>query len=1189
MTTLSRSLNILYIPTEFSTWHAARSWSYSVQLALEEGFGACRANVVTLPAIRGLSADMPTSWLRHASRLLRNNSFDQVWIELVHNNPGDRFLEWLKDVAPIRVGLVGESLDYEDDAILLHPHLAHRRAVVEGRLRFMTHTLFADECDAELAEQSGITRGLWWPQAVPERCITVPSEQPEKFCALFAGIAYGQREKWLSDPELTGLIEKVRSSEHYTCLPGLFDTVQSTVLKQLEEGFVPELEHLNSYVDMLRQIRRRCFEHWLHTLQQGNAVINLPSFVKAYAGRVVEGMAAGRPVISWRIPHRPKIDELFVSGTEILHYSASNPAELAAQIRYLIEKPDAGRQIAEMARLKLALHHTVEIRVGQIMEWLKHDLKPDYSGVNNQTGDISVSEFGRAFGIEISLESLAAKALNNNRESEVIDDVQISTFIAANEQDKAIACLEPSGYYPEVKGMLAHLHLAAGNVDAAAHLIYQAVADEPGNADYLLDAAELALKRSDRKNTRFYLDEAGRLLLNEQQSIRLEQLFNSLDSLSDDQSTLVGSFIAETIKAAKSLALQGQVDGAVDKLLNRGIKADPSSPLPYIELAEILLAAERYEDALQVLPEMPPETDRELMCEIEAICRAALGDNESARQAANRSKERSRSLVVLGTLAARSEDLEKAEALFRLAADRDPSCGAAWLSLGMLQWGKGNQEDAYQAVRRAVTVDPLNIEAVKILLDIAGRHSLQDDALQIISDAAQLYPESRNLARHHAELLVRCGKEAEALDGCETFLSRFGVEDELLSLALQLRLQIGAYDRLAGAWDHSISLCMIVKNEENHLPACLASLKPVVDEMIVVDTGSTDRTADIAAAFGARVCTFAWNGNFSDARNCAIIEARGKWVLVMDADEVLAAQDYEAVRDSVRESAGKKIAWSVLTRNYTARVNAQGWISNDGGYPLEERADGWHPSWKVRLFPNQPSIRFNGEVHEMVENSLLMAGYTINKASFVVHHYGGLVENSEEVAEKGRRYFEIGMKKLEKNPNDGRALAELAVQAGEIGSFEEAVRLWDRLLAIAPDNVEAMFNKGYALIKLQRHQEALAISQKVLELEPGHKEAAFNYGTSTLYVGKPPEAILKLEPLLQQYPEYPPLLAVLTLLYLLSGQREKAVLTNSKLRELNYAVTDYAKARADALIKLGKEGLARKLLDECAAIGMDVL
>jgi glycosyltransferase involved in cell wall biosynthesis len=460
------------------------------------------------------------------------------------------------------------------------------------------------------------------------------------------------------------------------------------------------------------------------------------------------------------------------------------------------------------------------------------------------------------------------------------------------------------------------------------------------------------------------------------------------------------------------------------------------------------------------------------------------------------------------------------------------------------------------------------------------------ETLAIIASAHETHPDSRNLARHHAELLAQCGRGREALNACEAFLVRFGVDDELLKLALEVRQQVGPHDRLAESGKGSISLCMIVKNEEKYLPACLASLKPVVDEMVVVDTGSTDRTVDIAAVFGARVLHFPWNGNFSDARNYAIEQAKGAWVLVLDADEVVSQQDYARIKETVSSSGNQQIAWSVLTRNYTNKVHAQGWIANDRVYPLEERADGWHPSWKVRLFPNHPKIRFTGEVHEMVEESLRTFGYHIEKAPFVVHHYGGLEESDEEVAEKGCRYFEIGMKKLEMNPCDKGALAELAVKAGELGRFEEALQLWDRLLKIAPDAIDALFNKGYSLIKMQRYQEAFDISERVLEMVPGHKEAAFNYGTAALYLGLPDKAVEKLEPLLQYYSEYPPLLALLTLLYLLAGQREKGAATYATLKKLNYAISDYVLERAAVLVKLNKEKLARKLLDECYTIGV---
>ncbi|HYF75279.1 MAG TPA: glycosyltransferase family 2 protein, partial [Candidatus Nitrosocosmicus sp.] len=86
---------------------------------------------------------------------------------------------------------------------------------------------------------------------------------------------------------------------------------------------------------------------------------------------------------------------------------------------------------------------------------------------------------------------------------------------------------------------------------------------------------------------------------------------------------------------------------------------------------------------------------------------------------------------------------------------------------------------------------------------------------------------------------------------------------------------------------HTVSLCMIVKNEEKFLENCLKSVKDFVDEMIVVDTGSADRTVEIAKSHNARVFYFEWINDFAAARNYALDQATGEYVLVMDADEYL--------------------------------------------------------------------------------------------------------------------------------------------------------------------------------------------------------------------------------------------------------------------------------------------------------------
>jgi glycosyltransferase involved in cell wall biosynthesis/Flp pilus assembly protein TadD len=654
-----------------------------------------------------------------------------------------------------------------------------------------------------------------------------------------------------------------------------------------------------------------------------------------------------------------------------------------------------------------------------------------------------------------------------------------------------------------------------------------------------------------------------------------------------DQGRLVGLVEQQPVQAAlreaSRLAQRGQLDQAVQLLLNQGIRVAADDPRPYVTLAELLIRKGRFQDALDVLPEMPLAADPALKQELAAVCHCALGDAGAARQAALEVGGRPRALVVLGTLAARQGDLSEAERLFRQAIQYDPTCGSGWLSLGMLLWGQGKHDQAFETLKRAVTVEPVNREAVQILVDMAERLERQVAIVELLGSASQTCPDCRHLALHKALLLARVGQEATTSVACEEFLVRFGVDDQLLEVAGALRERAGLYDRLAEAGQQSISLCMIVKDEEACLARCLASAKPAVHELVVVDTGSRDRTVAIAIAFGARVVSFPWNGSFSDARNHGLSQARGCWVLALDADEVIAAQDYGAIAAAVSSATNRSCAYSVLTRNYTTMIHAQGWIANDGSYPTEERAEGWQPSTKVRLFPNDGKFRFRGDVHEMVEPSLREAGIKLQPAPFVVHHYGELEQDPVKQLDKKLGYFEAGMQKLARQPDDLAAISELAVQAGELGRFEEGIDLWDRVLEQYPDCVEALFNKGYCLMGLQRYAEALECSRQALALEPAHKEAAFNYGTCELYVGDPQRALTMIKPVAAQHPDYPLLQALLVALCSVSGENATAWKAYSKLKQCQYGVDGYLQQRCAVLDGLGRREYAINIQAAVAA------
>jgi len=331
----------------------------------------------------------------------------------------------------------------------------------------------------------------------------------------------------------------------------------------------------------------------------------------------------------------------------------------------------------------------------------------------------------------------------------------------------------------------------------------------------------------------------------------------------------------------------------------------------------------------------------------------------------------------------------------------------------------------------------------------------------------------------------------------------------------------------------SISLCMIVRNEEEHIGRCLAGTVDFVDEVIVTDTGSTDRTIEIARQFGANMQQFQWTGDFSQARNHSINCASGDWILVLDADECLAARDAKLLRPLIAGMNAEGIA--LIQRTYLWNANFVCSIPNTKDYEEGREYSDCVEVSVIRLFRNDPRIRYQGRVHELVEPAFALEKLTAEKSSIVIHHFGK-VGNPEHLERKKLLYLDLGRRKAEEQADNAMAQFELAVQLFELrkhsesiiyferayalnrtfdvallyiakanhlsGKMDEAQRTYRTCLKLAGENDKVLFEYANFVRDQGLLKKALHLYQRALAVNPRHSLAVFNMGGVYLKIGE---------------------------------------------------------------------------------------
>jgi glycosyltransferase involved in cell wall biosynthesis len=308
---------------------------------------------------------------------------------------------------------------------------------------------------------------------------------------------------------------------------------------------------------------------------------------------------------------------------------------------------------------------------------------------------------------------------------------------------------------------------------------------------------------------------------------------------------------------------------------------------------------------------------------------------------------------------------------------------------------------------------------------------------------------------------------------------------------------------------------MIVRNEERNLPACLGSVAGVFDEVIVLDTGSTDRTREIAREHGARVFDFVWVDDFGAARNAALARATGDFAFWLDADDVIEPPERLKL---------ERLLASLQPNQET------GFVVRCSCDPDENGGGGQTVVDHVRLFPVREDVRWTYRIHEQILPALRAAGVPVRWTDILIRHTG--YSDSKARARKLDRDEQILRAALAEEPDEPFVLFNLGSIANErqdwraslkffqeslahsrpddsitrkshamiarayqgLGDLESSLKACDRGLAFDPDDAELLFRKAVTLRQSQQLEAAEACWRRILLLRRTERFSSVDQG-----------------------------------------------------------------------------------------------
>jgi O-antigen biosynthesis protein len=299
-----------------------------------------------------------------------------------------------------------------------------------------------------------------------------------------------------------------------------------------------------------------------------------------------------------------------------------------------------------------------------------------------------------------------------------------------------------------------------------------------------------------------------------------------------------------------------------------------------------------------------------------------------------------------------------------------------------------------------------------------------------------------------------------------------------------------------------LSLCMIVRDNESIIEACLASIRPWVDELIVVDTGSTDRTPELCRKLGAQVYEFPWCDDFSAARNESLRYATGDWIFWMDSDDLMEASQGQRLQDLVLSNHALNCLGYVLQVHCPSGQSGQATVVDH-----------------VKLFRNRPELRFEHRIHEQILPAIRRMGGSVEFRDIHVVHRGSR-QSPEERRRKLERDFRILQLDLQEHPDHPFVLFNLGMTCDDAGMYRQAIGYLEHCLRVS-NAEESHVRKAWSILvnslRLSGEvDQALLQARQGLKQYPDDVELRFRYGVLLQQTGRSEDAIGQYQSILEQ-------------------------------------------------------------------------